>query len=85
MTAARDKRVAWRCRRGTRELDRMALRYFENFYAADAPARRRAFEELLELPDPDLHALLIGRLPPASAAQAEVLCMMRGDAPDSPG
>ncbi len=55
------RKLAWRCRRGTRELDRMTQHYLERHYDGADAAHRRAFEALLQLPDPQLHDVLTGR------------------------
>ena len=54
-------RLRWRCRRGTRELDQLLQRYLDSQYASASATEKRAFETLLELPDPELLALLLGR------------------------
>jgi antitoxin CptB len=58
-------RLRWRCRRGTRELDRLLEAWLrESFPQADAAARS-AFEEMLDVPDPDLWNWLTGQGAPA--------------------
>jgi antitoxin CptB len=59
--AALDGRLVWRCRRGMKELDLVLMRYLKERWPA-APADERAqFERVLELPDPQLAAFLMGR------------------------
>lgn len=67
------RRLQWRCRRGMRELDFLLQRYLAEGWLQATPAQRRAFGQLLELPDPELHGLLMGRLQPAGAVQREVI------------
>ena len=55
-------RLRWRCRRGMRELDMLLLGYIENHYVNAVPAEQKAFRHLLTTPDPDILALLTGRL-----------------------
>ena len=55
-------RLRWRCRRGMRELDVLLMAYLENRYATAPETEQAAFRELLSLQDPDIHALLTGRL-----------------------
>jgi len=55
------RRLRWHCRRGTKELDLMLLRYVDQVYAGSDAAARRDFERLLEAQDPDLAAWLYGR------------------------
>jgi antitoxin CptB len=60
MDEARIKRLRWRTRRGTRELDALFGGWLdENFIAADEPTRQ-AFEALLEEQDPDLWDWVMG-------------------------
>ena len=67
--AAARARLGWHCRRGTRELDLLLLRWLAQRYEACDAARRALFEALLEMPDPVLaDYLLAGRRP----AQAEL-------------
>lgn len=53
-------RIRWRCRRGMLELDVLLGRYLERHYADSGAARQIAFRQLINMQDPDLHALLIG-------------------------
>ena len=54
-------RLRWLCRRGMKELDVVLSRYLEQDYASAGSEQQAAFRELLELPDPDLYGLLLGR------------------------
>jgi antitoxin CptB len=54
-------RLRWRCRRGMRELDVLLERYLAQRWPTAPPERREAFRTLLELPDPELAALCLGR------------------------
>jgi len=53
-------RLRWRCRRGMRELDVLLERYLTGRYPALGPAEQDLFRRFLELPDPDVAALLLG-------------------------
>src|SRR5688572_33133479 len=59
--AAERKRLEWRCRRGTRELDMLVTAYLRQCYETACASDRQTFERLLEMPDPELYDLLIGR------------------------
>lgn len=52
--------LAWRCRRGTRELDLLLSRYLEQAYAAAPPDEQARFVALLERRDSDLQTLFFG-------------------------
>ncbi len=65
MTAQEElHRVRWQCRRGMLELD-LALRAFVDWqYASLTPAERAAFKRLLDTPDAQLQAWLLGNVEP---------------------
>lgn len=52
------KRVRWRVRRGTRELDRLLGEWLEQHFDHAAADVQRAFDAMLETPDPQLWAWL---------------------------
>ncbi len=56
-----ESRLRWLCRRGMKELDVIMSGYLENHYANATDAEKKGFKALLEMPDPDLYALLLGR------------------------
>jgi len=70
-------RLRWRCRRGMRELDVLLTRYVEREWPRASEAERAAFHALLERQDPELNALLFGRLAPEDEATASVLERLR--------
>lgn len=53
-------RIAWCCRRGMLELDLLLGRFMEQGYAQLNAEQRKVFLRLLEEPDPDLYAWLMG-------------------------
>lgn len=55
------QKLAWRCRRGTKELDVLMQKFLNQHYQHAAPALQRAFENMLDMQDPELYDLLIGR------------------------
>jgi antitoxin CptB len=55
-------RLKWHCRRGMRELDVLLEKYLECEYANAPPVQKAAFESLLSLQDPEILALLTGRV-----------------------
>lgn len=75
-------RVRWRCRRGNLELDRLLGRYLRARYAFAPEAERRAFERLLERPDPELLDLLTGRRRARTEEEARVAAWFLGTAAD---
>jgi len=53
------KMLEWRCRRGMKELDLLLLRFLKERHATASADERAAFDEFLELPDPDLVRYLV--------------------------
>jgi succinate dehydrogenase flavin-adding protein (antitoxin of CptAB toxin-antitoxin module) len=60
-----------------RELDALLLGFVERAAAGLTDAEMTVFEAVLELPDPKLHAYLLGRDEPADAATAELIERIR--------
>ena len=54
-------RLRWLCRRGMKELDVVMSRYLEHHYESASMADQDKFKVLLDMPDPDLYDLLLGR------------------------
>ena len=74
-------RLRWRCRRGMRELDALLVRFVEDVYPSLQPEDKHRFSQLLELPDPDLHACLVGRQEPPDPDFARLLTRIRSSLP----
>ncbi len=62
--AASEGRLRWKCRRGMRELDVLLTSFLERRYPGLSPHLRSEFAALLELQDPELFALMLGRSEP---------------------
>ena len=54
-------RLRWLCRRGMKELDVVMSAYLDNHYASASAEEQSLFRDLLQMPDPDLYNLLLGR------------------------
>ncbi len=70
-------RLKWRCRRGMRELDVVLLHYLENVYPGADPEEQAAFQDCLDLQDPEILALLTGRQPCSDPSLAGVVEKIR--------
>ncbi|MFI4913776.1 MAG: succinate dehydrogenase assembly factor 2 [Steroidobacterales bacterium] len=56
--------LAWRCRRGMRELDLLLAGWLQHDYQLASSAEQALFAQFLDLPDPDLaRYLLAGEQP----------------------
>ena len=70
-------RIRWMCRRGMKELDVLLERFMGAEYD-DLDAREHAaLVELVEMEDPDLYMLVMGRAEPAHEVQGELLSRIR--------
>ncbi len=69
----RESRLRWQCRRGMRELDVLLRDYLDRRYEAAGDTEKRAFEQVLTLPDPELAGYLLGRQRPESATLADII------------
>ena len=59
-------RLRWRCRRGTREMDLLLLRFLEQDYSHLNSREQSLFGSLLDEADPDLYAWITGQAQPAN-------------------
>ncbi len=57
--------LRWRCRRGTREMDLLLLRFLEQDYPHLDAREQSLFGALLNEADPDLYAWITGQSEPA--------------------
>ena len=70
-------RLRWLCRRGMKELDVLLTNYLEHHYPAAPAQQQQAFESLLQMPDPDLYSLILGRIESADQDIARVIKLLR--------
>jgi antitoxin CptB len=70
-------RLAWRCRRGMKELDLLLTGYLRERWPGADVAEKAAFERILELPDPTLAAYLMERETPADEDMRALLAVLR--------
>ena len=54
-------RLRWLCRRGMKELDVVMSGYLDRYYAKASAQDQAHFRVLLEMQDPELYGLLLGR------------------------
>ena len=70
-------RLRWLCRRGMKELDVVMTHYLEHHYPGAPAVEQQAFESLLEMPDPDLYSLILGRIDSDDSDIARVIGILR--------
>ncbi|MCP4983600.1 MAG: succinate dehydrogenase assembly factor 2 [Gammaproteobacteria bacterium] len=71
-------RLRWLCRRGMKELDVVMSRYLEQYYESASAEDQKQFKSLLEMPDPDLYGLLLGRSETIDPELARFTQFLRG-------
>lgn len=67
------RRLRWRCRRGSKELDLILAGFMDTHYARLSAAEQRLFEKLLACADPQLTAWLCHGAPPAEQGMATIV------------
>lgn len=70
-------RLRWRCRRGMKELDVVMIRYLERHYLDADSEEREAFEAVLQIEDPELFPLVMGKAEPDNPKIARVIEKLR--------
>lgn len=78
MDEAAAGRLAWRCRRGMKELDLLLGRWLAERAPSAPPAETRVFERFLELPDPQIAAYLWRGEDPDDPGFLELVRYLRG-------
>jgi len=71
-------RLRWLCRRGMKELDVVMTGYLENYYSGATESDQQSFKTLLEMQDPDLFALLVGRSESGDQNITEMVRFLKG-------
>lgn len=54
-------RLRWLCRRGMKELDLLLKSYLDDSYTDASTADQQAFKSILDMQDPELYDLILGR------------------------
>lgn len=74
---ARVARLRWRARRGMRELDAVLQGFVDSTVPSLEERELASFEAILDLPDPTLHAYLMGRSVPEDPGIADLIERIR--------
>lgn len=72
-------KLKWRCRRGTRELDVILLRWLDTRYTSAEESELELFVQVLALEDPTLFAYVTGREKPQDPAIEQFILNLRAD------
>ncbi|MCU7923490.1 MAG: succinate dehydrogenase assembly factor 2 [Candidatus Thiodiazotropha sp. (ex Dulcina madagascariensis)] len=71
------ERLRWQCRRGMLELDVLLEAFLEQHYVTLSPRLKRHFVQLLEFPDPIIHAWCVKGQQPEDEEFAELISSIR--------
>ncbi len=71
-------KLRWQCRRGTKELDYLLLRYVDSWYALADDEEKALFIDFLAQEDDELIATLLGDLDVATAEMKILVGKIRG-------
>jgi antitoxin CptB len=70
-------RLAWRCRRGMKELDLLLLAWLETAWPTASAAERMTFDQILDLPDPELAGYLLGHAQSSESRIASLVAALQ--------
>ncbi len=70
-------RVRWRCRRGMREMDIIFERFLDDGYGLLDARGRHAFDALLDAPDQDIYAWLLGQESASTQELGQIVAVIR--------
>jgi antitoxin CptB len=70
-------KLKWRCRRGMKEMDILLTRYLEQEYEQAQEVEQKTFQALLDVPDIDLYAYLIGQEKPTDTKMLTLVEKLR--------
>ena len=74
----RRKRLRYRsCHRGMKELDILLGRFVDRHLDSLTPHQLDRYESLLECPEPDIWAWILGRAAPPAAYDSDVMALLR--------
>lgn len=76
LTVERKAKIKWNCRRGMLELD-LILQGFVTQLDGMSEEQIQAFENILNYPDPDLYAWLMGYESPAHKELVDIVSFIR--------
>ncbi len=66
-------RIEWECRRGMRELDKMIMPFYQEYFDSLTDVQQQTFVEMLSYTDPELFRWFMNQdTPPTEALQVMV-------------
>ncbi len=77
ISSQRKAKINWNCRRGMLELDLIFERFFKNTFDTLSDDQVNVFERLLDQPDPDLYAWLMGYETPVDKELMNIVALIK--------
>ncbi len=72
------EKIKWKCRRGTKELDLLLAKFFDNFFIKSDDKIKEAFVRLIDMQDPEIYDLLTGKKKAHNSDIESVIKLIRG-------
>lgn len=70
-------RIEWECRRGMRELDKMIMPFYQEYFDSLTDAQQQIFVEMLSYTDPELFRWFMNQDTPPTEALQEMVNLIR--------
>ncbi|WP_373778478.1 succinate dehydrogenase assembly factor 2 [Glaesserella sp.] len=70
-------RIEWECRRGMRELDKMIMPFYQQYFDELNEIQQQTFVEMLSYSDPELFRWFMHQLPAPTAELQEMVALIR--------
>ncbi len=70
-------RIHWACRRGMRELDKMIMPFYQEYFDSLTDVQQQTFVEMLSYTDPELFRWFMNQDTPPTEALQEMVNLIR--------
>ncbi len=70
-------RIEWECRRGMRELDKMIMPFYQEYFDSLTDVQQQTFVEMLSYTDPELFRWFMNQDTPPTEALQEMVNLIR--------
>lgn len=70
-------RIEWECRRGMRELDKMIMPFYQEYFDSLTDVQQQIFVEMLSYTDPELFRWFMNQDTPPTEALQEMVNLIR--------
>lgn len=70
-------RIEWECRRGMRELDKMIMPFYQEYFDSLTDVQQQTFVEMLSYTDPELFRWFMNQDTPPTEALQQMVNLIR--------